>query len=122
MKLINLDGLTLIGSGSEWFWSAAQFVIVAATLIGLYRQLRLQTSAGAIEQVAAIQRDWDSERLSRSRLAVLLALRDGVDPAKVPATAAGEIGNLWEQVGYLVRAGHIDRHQVFATLGYGVRQ
>ena len=51
MKLINLDGLALIGPGSEWFWSMLQFVIVAITLMTIYRQLRLQASAGAIEQM-----------------------------------------------------------------------
>ena len=45
MQFINWSG-ALIGPGSEWFWSMLQFVIVAGTLIGLYRQLRLQSSQG----------------------------------------------------------------------------
>ncbi|MEO6208200.1 MAG: hypothetical protein ABIP77_09635 [Candidatus Limnocylindrales bacterium] len=121
MNLINLDGLALIGPGSEWFWSMLQFVIVAITLYAIYRQLRLQASAGAIEQMAALERDWNSEPLIRSRLAILLALRDGVDPADVPDRAASEIGNFWERVGYLVLMGHIERRLLYEYLGPAVR-
>lgn len=108
MKLINLDGLALIGPGSEWFWSMLQFVIVVITLYAIYRQVRLQASSSAIEQVAALERDWSSEAMTRSRLAVLHSLRDGVDPKDVPGQAGGVIGNFWERIGYLVAAGHID--------------
>ena len=106
--LINTNGLAFFGPGSEWFWSMAQFVIVAGTLLGLYRQVKLQSSQGAIEQVAALERDWSSEVMARSRLAVLVSLRDGVAPKDVPSTAASVLGNFWERVGYLVEAGHID--------------
>ena len=42
MKLINTDGLALIGPGSEWFWTALQFTALAITVIAIYRQLRAQ--------------------------------------------------------------------------------
>lgn len=42
VKLINTDGLTLIGPGSEWFWTALQFTALALTFLALYRQLRAQ--------------------------------------------------------------------------------
>jgi hypothetical protein len=108
MQLINLSGLALIGPGSEWFWSMLQFVIVAITLYAIYRQVRLQASTSAIDQVTALEHDWDAEGMARSRLAVLQALRDGVDPSKVPADAAGAIAHFWERVGYLVATGHIE--------------
>lgn len=118
MNLINLNGLALIGPGSEWFWSMLQFVIVALTLYAIYRQLRLQASASAIEQATALQRDWHaSELLMRSRLAVLIARRDGADPGATVRAAASEIGNFWERVGLLVRAGHLDRRLVYEYLG-----
>jgi hypothetical protein len=107
MTLINLEGLALIGPGSEWFWSMLQFVIVAITLYAIYRQVRLQGSSSAIEQVAALERDWTAEAMTRSRLAVLNSLRDGEDSKAVPGQAGGLIGNFRERVGYLVKAGHI---------------
>ena len=40
--LLDTDGLAIFGPGSEWFWSMLQFVVVAITVYGIYRQLRAQ--------------------------------------------------------------------------------
>ena len=108
MTLINTAGMSFIGPGSEWFWTALGVVIAAVTLLGIYRQLRLQLGAGAIQQMETINQEFQSEQMSRARLAVLLALRDGADPASLPPVAS-DIANFWERVGYLVKAGHVDR-------------
>jgi len=108
VTLINTEGMSFIGPGSEWFWTALGVIIAAVTLLGIYRQLRLQRGAGAIEQMESIHREFQSEQMSRARLAVLVALRDGDDPTSLPP-AANDIANFWERVGYLVRAGHVDR-------------
>ena len=85
-----------------------QFVVVAGTLIGLYRQLRLQSSQQAIEQLGAFDREWRDEPHSRVRLEILVARRDGVDPARIPEGLAISVVVFWEKIGGLVRAGHID--------------
>jgi len=122
LNLINLNGLALIGPGSEWFWSMLQFVIVTLTLYAIYRQVRLQASTAAVEQASQLQDDWhSSERLIRSRLAVLEALRDGLDPSTAARAAASRVGNFWEQVGYLVKAGHVDERLVYEYLGNSVQ-
>jgi len=108
VTLINTDGMSFIGPGSEWFWTALGVIIAAVTLIGIYRQLRLQLGAGAIEQMETINKEFQSEQMSRARLAVLLALRDGADPGSLPPVA-NDIANFWERVGHLVKAGHVDR-------------
>jgi len=41
VNLVNLEGSAIFGPGSQWFWSMAQFILVAVTLIGIYYQLRL---------------------------------------------------------------------------------
>jgi hypothetical protein len=117
MKMINTDGMSFIGPGSEWFWSMLQFVIVAVTLVAIYRQVRLQASAAAIDQMAALERDWNSELLTRGRLAVLMALRDGQNPFKTVPAAVADIANFWERVGYLVRRGHVEDRLVDEYLG-----
>jgi hypothetical protein len=38
MKLINTDGMALIGPGSEWFWTAVSGIVLAVTFIAIYRQ------------------------------------------------------------------------------------
>ena len=42
MKLINTDGMSFIGPGSEWFWTAVSGLVLAITFIAIYRQLRTQ--------------------------------------------------------------------------------
>jgi len=111
VTFINTDGMSIIGPGSEWLWTAVSGLIAAITLIAIYRQVRLQRATGAIEQMESINSEFASERMSRARLATLLAIRDGVPPGSLPP-AASDIANFWERVGYLVRAGHVDRSLV----------
>jgi hypothetical protein len=105
MTLINTEGLTLLGPGSEWLWTAISGIVLALTFVAIYRQLRLQRAAAAIEHAQALAREWLSEQMARNRLAALEALRDDKE---VPAYANRFIGNFWERIGYLVRAGHMD--------------
>jgi len=118
--MVSTNPLVLIGPGSEWFWSMLQLVVVAVSLLGLYRQVRLQTSASAIEQADALSREWASERLNRSRFAVLRYVRDNQDWVNVPVQPSNVIGDFWERVAYLVRKGHVQRDIVSAYLGSAV--
>lgn len=42
MTFINTNGMAFIGPGSEWFWTALQFLALAITFYAIYRQLRGQ--------------------------------------------------------------------------------
>ena len=53
MKLINLDDLVILGPGSEWLWTMISGIVLAVTFIAIYRQLRVQRDAAAIEQVGS---------------------------------------------------------------------
>ena len=109
--------MSFIGPGSEWFWTALSGIVLAITFLAIYRQLRLQRSAGAIEQIAAFTREWNSERLLVHRRSVLVALRDVRDRAVLPDGAASSVGNYWEGVAGLVRAGHLDRELLWNQYG-----
>ena len=109
MKLINTDGMTFIGPGSEWFWTALSGIILAVTFVAIYRQLRLQRSQEAIAQLDAFERECASERVLRAKLGIVVALRDGLDPGSIPDGLAFVVAAFWEKVGYLVRSGYIDR-------------
>ena len=108
MKLINTEGMVLIGPGSEWFWTALTGLVLAVTFLAIYRQLTTARNAAAYEQLDAFERELASERMLRYELAVLIAVRDGVDPAHLPPGAAHGILKFWEQVGALCKRGHID--------------
>ena len=42
MTLVNTNGMAFLGPGSEWFWTALQFIALAITFYAIYRQLRGQ--------------------------------------------------------------------------------
>ena len=78
MKLINTDGMAFVGPGSEWFWTALSGIVLAVTFLGIYRQLSIARSANAFEQMNRLTNEWESERMNRHKLEILLALREGV--------------------------------------------
>jgi len=121
MPLINTDGLTLIGPGSEWFWTAVSGLVLAGTFVALYRQLRLQANATATDQLTEFEREWASERLLRFQLAVLLELKAGVDPADLNSVSAHSLFNFWERIGALARGGRIDP-KLLALVNGGVSE
>jgi hypothetical protein len=117
VTFINTNGMAFIGPGSEWFWTALSGIVLAVTFIAIYRQLRLQRSQGAIEQIDAFTREWNSERFLSYRLNVLVALQDRTDAAQIPDGVAGHLSNYWEGIGTLARAGHLDRQVLWGNHG-----
>src|SRR5437899_1325069 len=100
--------MAFIGPGSEWFWTAVSGVVLAVTFLAIYRQLRLQASSAAIETVNRMASEWASERKTRYKIDALVALRDATDPSSVQSAAIGNLVDFWEDVGALVKAGHVD--------------
>ena len=117
MEFINTDGMAFIGPGSEWFWTALSGVVLAITFIAIYRQLSLARSANAFTQLSALVDEWQGERLVRKRVAVLVAIRDGVAAADLPDSPAVAVANYWEKVGALARAGHVAPSLIAEGLG-----
>jgi hypothetical protein len=75
VKFVNWEDSALFGPGSEWFWSMASFVVVVVSLGGIYRQLRAQGSANAVQRIESLQGKYDSERMAYARLALALDLK-----------------------------------------------
>jgi hypothetical protein len=116
VKLINTDGLAIVGPGSEWFWTAVSGLILAITFFAIYRQLRLQRDA-AIDQVNDLITEWSSERMARAKLAVLVALEAGTDPLDLPNRASTHIAFFWQRIGYLAQRRHMDGGLIYEHLG-----
>jgi hypothetical protein len=116
VKLINTDGMALIGPGSEWFWTALSGIVLAITFLAIWRQLSMARSASAREVQISLFQDFESERQMRYRLEILLALGDGADRGHLPEGSASGLLNWWEGVAELARNGDLDRKSV---LGYG---
>jgi hypothetical protein len=122
VTLVNTNGMSFFGPGSEWFWSFLQFIVVGVSLVGVYRQLTLARSAKAFDEVSKLSRDWSTEMMSRNRLAIYLALRDGTKPEALPPGPASYVADYWESLASLVRAGHVDVRVVRDFLGSSCRQ
>jgi hypothetical protein len=102
------------GPGSEWFWAMAQFVVVAATLIGIYYQFRLQRAANAFEQLNRIAAEWEAEPMLRARLEIARAIVAGDE---APEGGLSLVGNYWESAASLVRQGHFNERVFAETFG-----
>lgn len=113
MQLVNWQG-ALIGPGSEWFWSMLQFVVVAATLLGIYYQFRLQRGANAFEQVNRLHAEWVAEPMTRAKLRIVRAIKAGETPHPGPAFVMSQF---WDRVAGLVRGGYVDARVVYEQFG-----
>lgn len=69
----------------EWFWAMMQFFVIAATLILIYLQVKVQTAAHVVQGLNTMHSRWNSESMLRARHKVcsdwLIGKRDfdGVD-------------------------------------------
>jgi hypothetical protein len=106
VKFINTDGMALIGPGSEWLWTMAQFLALAITGLAIFRQLRAQRSASLFDQTGAWDREFEGPRMVRQKLALLLAIEDR-DPAEGLPVANDEVPDFFDRLGYLVSRGHV---------------
>ena len=120
MKFINTDGMAFIGPGSEWFWTALSGIVLAVTFLAIYRQLRLQRSQAAVEQLDALMREFFSERMLGHQLALLLAMQAGKDREHLPEGSATAVYNCFNKVGQLARDGHIDMKNIGGMAGVGL--
>jgi hypothetical protein len=114
---VPFEGLIVFGPGSEWLWSMLQFVVVAVSLLGLYRQLRESGSHGAIRLLETFSAEWESPLMVRHRLDFLVSVQRSDDPAEVSQSAATAIMNWWEKVATLARRRDLDRNLLAATWG-----
>lgn len=119
VNLVNTNGLALIGPGSEWFWSMLQLVIVAVSLIGLYRQLRAQGAANALQRMEALQGKWDSERMIHTRLAVDLwgKRARSSSPSFDAQVALSGLCGFFENLADLEEDGHLTWKEIENTWG-----
>jgi hypothetical protein len=65
----------------------------------IFSQLRGQRSANRVNAMEELRDEWDSERVARHRLAVLMHHAEG-KPGWPPALTG--VGNFFGQMGYLV--------------------
>lgn len=116
VSLINLDGLVLIGPGSEWLWSFLSDVALVVTLAGVFFQLRADRATRAFDQTMAIRAEWASRAERHARLVALIDLEGRPIDDGLPLSAF-EPANWFDRLGGLVMDGHVSLDQVGAIIG-----
>jgi hypothetical protein len=79
VRLINMDGLVLIGQGSEWFWAMLTMIALTVTFLAIYRELSAQRAAVAFEQLQALEAEYLSDRMQYNGHRYVVGLRRGED-------------------------------------------
>jgi hypothetical protein len=119
MQLVNWQG-ALIGPGSEWFWAMAQFVVVVVSLYGIYRQLRSQGAANAVQRIESLEGQYDSPRMIYSRLELALHLKYQ-PPNMAGFFKARSTLDFFINLGNLNDAGYLSVEEIEATWGRSVQ-
>lgn len=118
MPFINTAGLTILGDGSQWFWSMAAFLALPITGYAIFSQLRAQRSANRVNAMAALADKWDSDRMVRHRLATLIHAAE-TRPGWPPALF--DIGQFFERIALLERHGDVALRTVWEEWGYAIQ-
>lgn len=115
MKLVNLDNLTLIGAGSEWFWTMVSGIVVAVTFVLIVRQLQAQAAANALQRIEIVHGRWASNETVLARLEVALALRE--KRLDIEDTRVDVILSFFEMVRGLHRQGYLGEDEIAEMFG-----
>jgi hypothetical protein len=101
---MSIDGIAFIGPGSEWFWAMAQFLVLTVTGLAIYRQLRAQGSANALQAQAGLVARWNAPEMVRLRVATLLVVASGT--RRQPVTLR-LVGNFFAEMAALRTHRHL---------------
>jgi len=97
----------------------AQFLVVVVTLVGLYRQLKQQNSANAVQRMQAFQGEWNSPRLIYARLAVATWRKHTTSPEPSPEAQVplGWLCGFFENLSDLYLDGYLGWKEIEVTWG-----
>ena len=103
MRVINTDGLALIGPGSEWLWTALQFLALSITGLAIFRQLRAQTSANSLAMGIRLADEFRVELL-RFKLASLM---DVSGNSRTMTPAIDKVGIFFDGTASAIENGYV---------------
>jgi hypothetical protein len=84
--MFRVGEVVVLGPGSEWLWTMAQFLALTVTGLAIFRQLKAQGWANQFSIFALWSADWASLTTVRYRLAWSIQLADGsrdLTPARI---------------------------------------
>jgi len=113
MRVINTDGLALIGPGSEWLWTALQFLALSITGLAIFRQLRAQTSANSLAMGIRLADEFRVELL-RFKLASLM---DVSGNSRTMTPAIEKVGGFFDGTASAIENGYVPARMAWQEWG-----
>jgi hypothetical protein len=98
----------------------AQFIVVAVTLLGIYRQLHAQASANVLGRLEALGGRWGSRLLALARLRSAISLRYG-EPQSGMTHEMNRIADFFTDLENLREEGHITLKEIDANWGTSIQ-
>ena len=105
----------VIGQGSQWFWSMAQSMIVLGSLIFIYRQIKIQRYSNMLQMLNNMRENWNSERMMPFRKTTCTNYQKGT---KKIGMAEGEVLGFFEEMGFMLKKGVVDKDFIWETYSY----
>jgi hypothetical protein len=118
MQFANLAGTSIFGTGSEWFWAMAQFIVVVISLFGIYRQLRSQGAANALARIQTLDRRYHSREVNAAKLSLAIQLRQG-KPINDMWIRIDTVADFFETLYELYKAGFMPLDEIDERFGAG---
>lgn len=113
MRVINTDGLALIGPGSEWLWTALQFFALSITGLAVFRQLRAQTSANSLAMGIRLADEFRVELL-RFKLASVM---DVSGNSRTMTPAIEKVGGFFDGTAGAIENGYVPARMAWQEWG-----
>ncbi len=120
MHLINTDGMSIIGPGSEWLWTAISGIVLAGTALAIYGQLRDAQGAALIARLELLTNKWQSPILVYGRLRTLVILRDGRN-LENGDQAAADVFDFMESLAILLHEGVFSEEELWVNWSWAIR-
>jgi hypothetical protein len=105
----------VVGSGSVWFWSMIQAIVVAVSLYLIYRQLRAQRLANTLTTLKAMDSRWNDGRLAVARSMICSAYPSADTNIDFYEE---DVLTFLEELGIYVKSGAFDIHSVWDLYSY----
>jgi len=107
--------MAFFSNESQWFWQALGTLIVGASLIALYHQVRLQRLSGIVDSMEKLTLLWNSENQLKLRLSVCEKLSKDINYF---GNDTEELLELFERVGAYVKIGAIPEFAIWEVFSW----
>jgi len=112
--MFTIGDVVVLGPGSEWLWTMAQFLALTVTGLAIFRQLKAQAWANQFAIFSKWADEWASPRMVRTRLAWCIQNAEGsrdLTPARV------FVGRWLDQSAAARYNGHVNPRIAWENLG-----